>query len=272
MKSLHLVCIILLGSIASVSFAQPGDHYRVVRVVGHVESSILKREFKTEDIIPDGDKLKFKGKEDYLVIFHPRSGRKRIQGVPDEQPRELNLLLQSFLRPDHRSTGTRDVNTTYKDKLKASLKDKVLMLGTCTIDLDPNLFPIKPPATIKAQYRVGNQSSVTITVLVDQTIHLDKKTLFPNATSATPTVLLMYFLKESSSMLESEDFLGNFTPVYVEDTVILPEVRTISESLKGSPADSVKKYVTQYLTQEYGKPQPINLEAWLKSHHLVPEP
>ena len=40
-------------------------------------------------LIPEGDQLKFQTKQDYLIVFHPKRGRKRIQGIPDSQPGSL---------------------------------------------------------------------------------------------------------------------------------------------------------------------------------------
>ena len=86
-----------------------------------------------------------------------------------------------------------------------------------------------------------------------------------------PKVLLLYFAKESSNAYDAEEFLGNFVPVYVEDAIVIPEVRAIAESMKGNPADSVRKQIFKYLTQEYATPQPNNLDEWLKSRHLLAE-
>lgn len=252
--------------------AQTTGNYRVVRVVGNVESSILKRALKTEDVIPDGDHLKFKTKHDYLIIFHPKSGRKKIQGVPDEQPRELNTLIQSFLKPDEKSTGTRAINQAYLEQLKSSFQDKVLILGDGVIELDPNHISLKAPASIKAEYKPENKKSVVVTVSYGQTLRLDKKTLFPTPLASTPKVLLLYFLVNSSSPLESEDFLGNFVPVYVDDATLLPEIKSIAEALKGNTEAEIEKQIAEYLTHEYARPQPQNLHGWLKSNHLLPGP
>lgn len=265
-----LASLALIVVCAAPLRAQTTGSYRVVKVVGKVESSILKRALKIEDVIPDGDHLKFGSKQDYLIIFHPQSGRKRISGVPDEQPRELNDLLQSFLKPDEKSTGTRGANQAYLEQLKSSLQDKVLILGDGTIELDPKHISLKSPASIKAEYKTENKKSVVVTVSSGQTLHLDKNTLFPNPQTNTPKVLLLYFLVNSSNPLESEDFLGNFTPVYAEDTALIPEIKTIVESLKGSPVAEVEKQISAYLANEYARPQPQNLHGWLKSNHLLP--
>lgn len=268
----------LLASLAFIMvcaaplLAQTTGSYRVVKVVGKVESSILKRALKIEDVIADGDHLKFGSKQDYLIIFHPKSGRKKIQGVPDEQPRELNKLLESFLKPDEKSTGTRAIDQVYLEQLKSSLQDKVLILGDGVIELDPKHLSLKGPASIKAEYKTDNKKSVVVTVSTGQTLHLDKNTLFPTPQPNTPKVLLLYFLVNSSNPLESEDFLGNFTPVYVDDATLVPEVKSIAESLKGSSAVEIEKQISEFLTHEYARPQPQNLLGWLKSNHVLREP
>ena len=121
-----------------------------MRVVGNIESNKLKRLVKTDDVIPEGDQLKFQTKQDYLIVFHPKQGRKRIKGIPDSQPREFKMLLQSFVKQDERSTGTRGGDQTYLERI--SFQDSVLILGNGILELDPAGLSLKAPATIKAEY------------------------------------------------------------------------------------------------------------------------
>ena len=141
MTKLAAVWLALVLSAGAI-FAQGDGNFRVVRVVGSVESSKLNRVIKTEDLIPEGDHLKFNSKNDYVILFHPKLGRKRIQGIPDSQPREFNILLQSFVKPDEKSTGTRGSDQAYIERLKVSLQDTVLILGDGTIELDPTFLSL----------------------------------------------------------------------------------------------------------------------------------
>jgi hypothetical protein len=253
----------------SVALPQSVENFRVVRVVGTVESSNLKRALRAEDIIPAGDQLRFRTRTDYIIVFHAQEGRKRIMGVPDNQPRELNILLQSFVKPDEKSTGTRGSDHAYIAKLQADLQDTVLILGNGTVELDPAHLSMKPTGSIKAQYRTKDKKSVIVTVTSGQSLHLDKKSLFPAMQLPTSRILLLYFSMESSSPLEAEEFLGNFTPIYVDDATLIPEIRSIIGSLKGKAADDIEKEIKEYLTQEYAKPISLQLTAWLKSNHLL---
>lgn len=83
---------------------------------------------------------------------------------------------------------------------------------------------------------------------------------------------MLYFLFESSNILDAETFLGAFSPKYVSDEILIPEMRTIVESLKGRSSKEIEKEVYNYLSQEYSKPQPIQLHTWLKTNHLLIEP
>ena len=251
--------------------AQGVDNFRVVRVVGSVESSKLKRLIKTEDVIPEGDKLKFQSQRDYLIVFHPKQGRKRIQGVPDSQPREFNLLLQSFVKPDERSTGTRGSEQAYIDRLKSSFQDTVLILGNGTLELESKSILLKPPASVKAEYKMKDKKSVVLTVSSGQVLHLDKKTLFPDGQIHASKILLMYFTQDSNNPLDAEEFLGAFSPKYIGDEILLPEIRSIVESLKGRTSKEIEKETFDYLSHEYGKPQPMQLNAWLKTNRLLVE-
>lgn len=255
----------------TVAVAQSAENYHVVRVVGKVQSTQLKRTLKTEDVISNNDQLTFGAPQDYIIIFNPKSGRKRIQGVPDAQPREIGVLLGSFLKPDEKNTATRSFNQEYLDALKSSLQDTVLILGDGVIELDPASISLKQPATIKAEYKGDGKKAVMLVISDGQTIRLGKKTLFPNLTGPTPKVLLLYFLKNSNSTIESEDFLGHFVPLYVDDATVLPEVKAICASMKGSTSKDIEEQVAVYLTNEYAKPQPLNLHSWMKSHRLLPE-
>lgn len=269
-KSLTFLSIWLLAS--SLAFSQTAERFRVVRVVGTVESTSLKRALRPEDLIPAGDQLKFRKPADYIIVFNAKEGRKRIMGVPDNQPRELNILLQSFVKPDEKNTGTRGRNTAYIAKLQADLQDTVVILGNGTIELDPAQLPLKGISVVKAQYKNRDGEKIVVKVTTGQTLHLDKKTLFPAAQLPASRILLLYFTMESSNSLEADEFLGNFSPVYVDDATLVPEIRSIIESMKGKRAEDVDRQIREYLIQEYGRPISIQLDAWLKSNHLIAQP
>ncbi len=273
MKKIQVLILVLMFWGSASLFAQDVANYRVVRVVGKVESSKLMRLIKTEDVIPEGDKLKFESKQDYLIVFHPKQGRKRIQGIPDSQPREFDMLLQSFVKPDERSTGTRGgSDQAYIDKLKTSLEDTVLILGNGALELESTGILLNAPASIKAEYKTKDKKSVVLTVSSGQLLHLDKKTLFPDGQIPSSKVLLLYFLFESSNILDAETFLGSFIPKYIDDEILLPEIRTIVKSLNGRPPKETEKEIFSYLSQEYSKPQPMQLHSWLKTNRLLNEP
>lgn len=272
MKKYLIAYAIILILAISPGQSQTSGSFRVVRVVGTVESTKLNHALTTQDVIPDGDQLKFRAPSDYIIVFHPKQGRKRIMGVPDNQPREISQLLQSFVKPDEKSTGTRGSNPAYIDELKTSLQDSVLILGNGVVDVDPTQLSLRSPGSIRAQYKTKENKTVVITVSSGQTIRLDKKTLFPNSAVPSSRILVMYFLTESINPLESEEFLGNFSPVYVDDSILIPEVKSIATALQGSSAADIEREVYIYLSQEYGKPISSQLHTWLKSNQVLPMP
>jgi len=265
-----VLLFILTFLVSSPALPQSTDGYRVVRIVGAVQSTKLNRSLKTEDVIPPGDNLKFGSAKDYLIVFSPKGGRKRIVGVPDNAPRELSKLLESFVKPDERSTATRGSNPAYLDVIKTDFQDTVLILGSGLIELDPKQIPITAPGSIKAQYKTREGKNMIIRVSEGQTLHLDRATLFPESVSPASRIMLLYYEIDSNNPLDSKDLLGNFSPIFADDTKLLPEVKSIVEAMKGSSPDLIEKEVSNYLTQEYAKPSSLQLNAWLKSNRLLP--
>ncbi|HZY78680.1 MAG TPA: hypothetical protein VFE50_04105, partial [Cyclobacteriaceae bacterium] len=64
-EHLMLIVFLLLNFYSLLLPAQTPSQYHVVRVVGKVESPVLKRDLKTGDVIQAKDHLKFHTKESY---------------------------------------------------------------------------------------------------------------------------------------------------------------------------------------------------------------
>lgn len=269
MRKFSIPCI-LVCLLTCTGWSQSTDGFRVVRIVGAVQSTKLNRPLRTEDVIPTGDNLKFGSAKDYLIVFSPKGGRKRIVGVPDSQPRELSQLLQSFVKPDERSTATRGSNPAYLDVIKTDFRDTVLILGKGVIELDAQQIPMNSPGSVKAQYKLKDGKNVVIPVSDGQSLRLDKETLFPGGVSPATRVMLLYYQVDSSNPMDSKDLLGSFSPIYADDAVLLPEIRAIVESMKGSDPKLIEGEISNYLTQEYAKPSSVQLHAWLKSNRVLP--
>jgi len=267
MKKISVLFLLLLSAF-SLS-AQSGD-YRVVKVSGTVESPRLKRALRTDDRIQDKDQLKFSDPNAYIIILHPEKGRKTIRGVPDQTPHELSNLLQSFLRPDKKNTGSRGLSEEYLEALVGSLKDTVLILGNGRIPLDSRFLPLSAPAVAKARYQDDQKKVHFITVSKEQAILLGKKELSLEHVKKPSRVFVQYYKKEPATLTEAGDeMLGYFVPLYVNEQELLHEVKVVAALYAEESKDKLLEEVHKYLSAEYAPPHKLNLEAWLRQHKVI---
>lgn len=267
MKKTPFVLLLLL-SISSL-FAQSPD-YRVVKVSGTVESPRLKRALRTDDRIQEKDQLKFNDPTAYIIILHPEKGRKTIRGVPDQAPHELSNLLQSFLRPDKKNTGSRGLSEEYLEALVSSLKDTVLVLGNGSIPLDSRFLPLAAPAVVKARYQDEHKKVHFITISKEQSILLGRKELSLDHIKKPSRVYVQYFKKEPAAPTEAGDeILGYFVPLYVNEQDLVHEVKVVAALYEQETKEKLLEEVYKYLSAEYAPPHKLNLEAWLHQHKVI---
>src|SRR5690348_15920512 len=97
---------------------QAQDNFTVIKVTGKVLSQKSNRPLSSGDKVQSKDALQFGSKDASIILFHPKTGRKVIKGVPDDSPREFMQLLQAFVKPSEKSTATRNAGLKYLDKLQ----------------------------------------------------------------------------------------------------------------------------------------------------------
>lgn len=253
-------------------FAQTIE-YRVVRVVGQVESPALKRMLQTGDLIQSQDHLKFGSKDSYVIVNNIKTGRKKISGVPDNEPREFIKLLQSFVQPEKRSTASRAVALQYIEFLQNSMAfDTLLVLGDGRIVVNTAKLPLKKPAVIRAWH--SNFKKVSFqTISDDVSFSLNAKTLFgENIPQPTPKVIIEYFEDEKEQpVLNPGILLAAFVPIFTDEEKLVAEIRAVLD-LPGTRTYKEKLMdVKGYLAAEYANVQEDNLKVWLKTNGVLSE-
>jgi hypothetical protein len=265
MKSLT-ICFLFL---ASIVFAQTPAQYHVVRVVGTVESPVLKRALKTGDVIESKDQLRFSTKDSYIIINSPQTGRKRISGVPDNSPREFLQLLQSFVQPDTKSTSTRSLSMEYLESLQNSMHaDVLLVLGDGFIPVNTAKLSLAKPAIIRAWYYGDNKKVTYRDISDDKGFKLTGPALYENFNPSTPAkkVVVEYFENGNDDPIFSPGLLlGAFVPMYVDEAQLALEIRSLIETRHDKLALAEIK---AYLLEEYAMAQENNLLAWLKAQGI----
>ena len=269
MKITHILYSILLLSLLGLT-ASAQDTYKIVKVSGNVESAALGRLIKSGDQIQSSDKLKFEKKENYIVVIHPKTGRKIIKGVPDNSTHEFYKLLQSFVKPEERSTATRTVSTQYIEKLHNSLTfDTLLILSPGKILIDTMKLSLKKPHAIRSTYWVKNKPMTQI-ISGKGFFLMQQENLFGNnAPQPLPRVMLEYTENEASDpMFEPGTVLASFVPLYIDETRLEEEVKVIREMFGERSRESYEE-IKKYITSEYAPVNEDNLKEWLKTRHLI---
>jgi hypothetical protein len=247
--------------------AQTPDQFHVVRVVGKVESPALNRALKTGDVIQSKDHLKFDSKESYIIVNSPQTGRKRISGVPDATPREFIQLLQSFVRPELKSTSTRHISIEYVESLQASMAfDTLLILGDGFIPVNTKKLSLAKPAIIRAWYTDDKRKRVYRPISNDKGFHLDKKSIHNE--NHRGRVVIEYFEDEKEDpAFTPGTLLGAFVPLYADEAALAVEIKSLLSARDES--STVLGEISAYLQEEYAPAQEDNLKAWLKSQGIA---
>ncbi len=271
--------IILFLHFTTYSFllaAQTPSQYHVVRVVGKVESPVLKRELKTGDVIQAKDHLKFHTKESYIIVNSPQTGRKRISGVPDNTPREFLQLLQSFVQPELKSTASRNISLQYLETLQNSMAfDRLLILGDAFVPVNTEKLSLAKPAVIRAWHTNDKKRPVYLTISTDKGFYLSTNSLFgadyDKIAANPPKVVVEYFEDEKEDPMFSPGLLlGSFIPVWVNEDNLALELKALLAALPKSKTEKeLFTEISNYLRDEYAPAQEQNLKAWLKEKHIL---
>ena len=103
-SKIRLLVLIALLSIPLLLTAQLQTSYTLIKVSGKVVSKILNRELITGDILRPDDRLIFDSKDTHVHVINDE-GAKTIRNVPDNSPRELMKLMDTFLSPNKNKPG-----------------------------------------------------------------------------------------------------------------------------------------------------------------------
>jgi hypothetical protein len=265
MKTLSIVLLFL----TSICLAQTPAQYHVVRVVGQVKSPALKRQLKTGDVIQAKDQLTFGNKESYVIVNSPQTGRKRISGVPDESPREILKLLQSFVQPELKSTASRNISLQYIEQLQSSMSsDTLLILGDGFIPVNIQKLSLDKPAIIRAWHYDNEKKVKYNTISTSAGFTLDKKSLLGD--DPARKVIIEYYEDEKEDPVFSPGMLlGAFVPLYVNEDGLASEIRALIASTDKTAPKAILTEVNGYLRDVYAPSQEANLRAWLKAQKIL---
>ncbi len=261
------VAILIL--VACTTMAQSINEYKVVRVVGLVESPVLNRALRTGDVINGKDHLKFGSNEAYLIVTSPKTGRKKISGVPDNSPREFLQLLESFIKPELKSTASRSISLQYLESLQNSMAyDTLLVLGDGFVPVDTSKLSLGPPAAIKA-WHTRNGKVVYQKISTRMGFSLSPSIIFESPLpDRLPRVVIEYFQNENDDpVFEPGLLLAAFVPLTVDEKRLADELRVILAIAAGKEQQMTE--INNYLISEYAPAQKTNLAAWISANNLL---
>lgn len=253
--------------------AQAQETYTVIKVVGQVISKEHQRALRAEDKLQDKNALQFSSAEDYIIVISPKTGRKTIKGIPDNAPREFIQLLQSFVKPETRSTATRSSSLEYIDKLKNLFTYRsMLILGDGYVEVDTDKLKISSPAGIRVQYR-DEKTHIARKISDDKGFFLNQTAVFGNQVPAVlPKISIQYYEDElDDPMFGKGDWLADFVPVYVDNDQLKQEINILLRSIgtSASKTDEQVQEIRKYLESEYGGVILQNMEAWLLAQGII---
>ena len=265
-KFLLAVFLLLSGAAA---LAQP---YTVLRIVGKVESNLLKRVLQPGDRIDAKDKFTFGSRSAHVFLTSVKTGHVRIAGVPDSSPHEIMQLMEMFMRPDKKSSGSRGFSEEYTRHLENTMSyDTLLIIGDGRVPVDQSKLSLAAPAAVKALHWSG-KNVVYNKVSATDGIILTEKSLFGGlAPAPLPKVQIMYYENENDDPMFSNSIpMGTFVPLFVGDKELLLEIKALtgfvkSEMIEANLLDEIKKF----LEAEYAMPQADNLNLWLVKNGIM---
>lgn len=253
-------------------WAQTAEVYRVISVSGSIENTKLSRTLRQGDRISLTDPLIFSNKTDYIIVIHPKVGRKTIRGVPDNSPRELENLIQSFVKPNEKSTASRSTTTEYWSQLNEALKDTVVILGDGVVTLKSEFIKLAPPAVVVAVNKVKKGTPVSRKISSQQEVSLSRATLFPDAgNEVSSKVMIEYYADEKLSLdlPGSGQLIGYFWPKYVDEVKLEKECRVIADFFAEYKNPAVEKEIKSFIEEHYGNVESSNLNRWLNQHQII---
>jgi hypothetical protein len=271
MKKRIVFLVFFVISIAA--WAQNTEVYRVISISGSIEHVKQNRPLQQGDRISLTDPLKFSNKSDFVIVIHPKIGRKMIKGVPDNSPRELENLIQSFVKPTERSTASRSTSNEYWAALNETLKDTVVILGDGIINLNSEFVKLKPPAVVVAIYKVKKDNSISRKISSGQDIMLGKGKLFPEIGDEVKSKIMIEYYSDEKLSLDlpgSGELIGNFWPRYLDEDKLERECRVILDVYADQPSTQSAKEIKNFIVEHYGRVEDNNFSQWLKQRHLIP--
>lgn len=268
---MRAILIIMACLAVQVLLAQ--DNFTVIKVTGKVLSQKYNRNLASGDKINSNDALQFESKDASIILLSPKTGRKQIKGVPDNSPREFMQLLESFVKPSEKSTATRGAGAKYFEKLEHMLShDSILILGDGKIMIDTTKLKISRLAGIRAIYKKG-KTTVTKKISNSNSFSLDRTTIFDQESPRPiPLVTVQYYLNETEDYAFADaEIVGEFVPVYPEESQLKMEVRALIDGLAENNLirDELFKEIRDYMDHVYGTTISENLNAWLIANQLI---
>lgn len=253
------------------AFTQSPSTFTVIKVSGSVYSAALNRTVKRGDELTASDKLKFDSQKSYLHVINPGLGLKTVRDIPDDSPRELMGLLQTFVT-NKSSRLSRGAVSTAIEKIRHELAyPKMLILGDGRIKIPTEEISLKSPAGIKASYNVsGNE--VEHIISDESGMNLGKHFVFDkDALKTFPEITITYYEDVNDRFFSEVELIGKFTPYYIEEESLSKELEVLIGILKlaGGDIDTIEANVVTYLTTEYEAPILSNLRDWLSANKLL---
>lgn len=266
------IAFLVFFVISVAAWTQTTEVYRVISVSGSIEHVKLNRPLQQGDRISLNDPLKFSDKSNFVIVIHPKIGRKMIRGVPDSSPRELENLIQSFVKPSERSTASRSTTTEYLSQLNEVLKDTVVILGDGVVTLKSEFIKLAPPAVVVAVNKVKSGSPTSRKISSQQDVLLSRATLFPDAGNEVRSKVMIEYYPDEKQSLDlpgSGQLIGYFWPKYVDEVKLEKECRVIADVLVEQTNPALLKEIKNFIEEHYGHVETSNLNRWLNQRQII---
>lgn len=262
MKKLHFA--VLATSVALIGFGSlslredkaevnlTSNEYKVVTVQGRIVFEQTGKDMLRGDLYVTGTPLTFTSTTDRAAIVNDINGRY----VLSSSKGKLKVL------PAANNVSSRSGALLNIVDLKNHFTDRYLVIGTSSIQLSPESFPMSEEKFFYMVYGHNGESiNKKLAYDVDKLI-LDPSEIYKidgNPIPVTEKEMTLYYKGDKTYKINT------FTPVFGDEAALKEEVTILLESLK--EADSTKKIneITAYLNEFYGNPAKEDLAAWLKA-------
>jgi hypothetical protein len=259
MKSL-IASLIIIFCLTSV-FGQ--ENFKVIKVNGSILLKAKGVSLETGTVFSEKEDLLFGTEDAVAAVINPDKGRL----ILTSKSHDLSTARSNYL-PSMYNISSRGGSLMNLIDLQNHFSGKYVVLGIQKTEIEKKNFPMNENNFFFLRYLYKGEEINKKLTYTDDTLILDKKTLFTVDGNPIPNpdnTSIRLFYRRGSESIE----ISRFDLIFPDTKLVWNEVSIILDGLKSKPAKDKIAEISSYLNDFYGKVNTENLVYWLKSEHGI---